>query len=129
MFLPWESSGYAVVDVPEAVFSNLGLTYLAHTHIPSIWDAQNLWLDNIDWKREPNRLSNSRTLPNQVAYGMRLTPTANEVEMELWLKNDSAQALSGLRVQVCVMLKGTPEFSRQTISEQALHRSNCCRAN
>ena len=52
----------------------LGLTYLAHTHIPSIWDAQNLWLDNIDWKREANALSNSRTLPNQVAYGMRLTP-------------------------------------------------------
>ena len=118
VFLPWESSGYAVVDVPEAIFSNLGLTYLAHTHIPSIWDAQNLWLDNIDWKREANGLSNSRTLPNQVAYGMRLTPSANEVEMELWLKNDSAQALTGLRVQVCVMLKGAPGFNRQTIANK-----------
>jgi peptidoglycan/xylan/chitin deacetylase (PgdA/CDA1 family) len=118
VFLPWESSGYAVVDVPEAIFSNLGLTYLAHTHIPSIWDAQNLWLDNIDWKREANGLSNSRTLPNQVAYGMRLTPSADEVEMELWLKNGSAQALTGLRVQVCVMLKGAPEFNRQTIANK-----------
>ena len=120
VFLPWESSGYAVVDLPEAIFSNLGLTYLAHTHIPSIWDAQNLWLDNIDWKREATGLSNSRTLPNQVAYGVRLTPSANKVEMELWLKNDSAQALTGLRVQVCVMLKGAPEFNRQTIANKRL---------
>jgi peptidoglycan/xylan/chitin deacetylase (PgdA/CDA1 family) len=120
VFLPWESSGYAVVDVPEAIFSNLGLTYLAHTHIPSIWDVQNLWLDNIDWKREASGLSNSRTLPNQVTYGVRLTPSAKAVDMELWLKNDSAEALTGLRVQVCVMLKGAPEFNRQTIDNQRL---------
>ena len=120
VFLPWESSGYAVVDVPEAIFSNLGLTYLAHTHIPSIWDAQNLWLDNIDWKREASGLSNNRTLPNQVTYGVQLTPSAKAVDMELWLKNESAQALTGLRVQVCVMLQGAPEFNRQTNDNKRL---------
>jgi len=120
VFLPWESSGYAVVDVPEAIFSNLGLTYLAHTHIPSIWDAQNFWLDNIDWKREANVLSNSRTLPNRVAYGVRLMPSVSAVEMELWLKNDSVQALTGLRVQVCVMLKGAPGFNRQRLANKRL---------
>ena len=120
VFLPWESSGYAVVDVPEAIFSNLGLTYLAHTHIPSIWDVQNLWLDNIDWKREADGLNNSRTLPNQVTYGVQLTPSANAVDMELWLKNESAEALTGLRVQVCIMLKGAPEFNRQTNDNKRL---------
>ena len=120
VFLPWESSGYAVVDVPEAIFSNLGLTYLAHTHIPSIWDVQNLWLDNIDWKREISGLSNSRTLPNQVTYGVQLTASAKAVDMELWLKNESGQALTGLRVQVCVMLKGAPEFNRQTNDNKRL---------
>ena len=120
VFLPWESSGYAVVDVPEAIFSNLGLTYLAHTHIPSIWDVQNLWLDNIDWNRDASSLSNNRTLPNQVSYGVRLTPSAKAVDMELWLKNESAQALTGLRVQVCVMLKGAPEFNRQTNENKRL---------
>jgi len=120
VFLPWESSGYAVVDVPEAIFSNLGLTYLAHTHIPSIWDAQNLWLDNIDWKREASGLSNNRTLPNQVTYGVQLTPSAKAVDMELWVKNESAQALTSLRVQVCVMLKGAPEFNRQTNDNKRL---------
>jgi len=120
VFLPWASSGYAVVDVPEAIFSNLGLTYLAHTHIASIWDVQNLWLDNIDWQRAASGLSNSRTLPNQVAYGVRLTPSAEAVDMELWLKNESAEALTDLRVQVCVMLKGAPEFNRQTNDNKRL---------
>jgi len=120
VFLPWESSGYAVVDVPEAIFSNLGLTYLAHTHIPSIWDVQNLWLENIDWKRDASELSNRRTLPNQVEYGVRLTPSAKAVDMELWLKNGSAEALTGLRVQACVMLKGAPDFNSQTNDNKRL---------
>jgi hypothetical protein len=120
VFLPWGSAGYVVIDVPEAIFSNLGLTYLAHTHIPTIWDVQNLWLDNLDWRREAGVLSNGRMLPNQVAYGVRLTPSATAVDMELWLKNDSAEALTGLRVQVCVMLKGAPEFNRQTNDNKRL---------
>ncbi len=37
LFTPWEESSYIVADVPEAIFSNLGLIYLAHTHIPTIW--------------------------------------------------------------------------------------------
>ena len=120
VFLPWESSGYAVVDVPEAIFSNLGLTYLAHTHIPSIWDVQNLWLENIDWKREARGLSNYRTLPNQVTYGVQLTPSTKAVDMELWVKNDSLKVLTGLRVQICVMLKGAPEFSSQSNDNKRL---------
>jgi predicted amidohydrolase len=39
VFTPWDPSAYVVVDVPEAIFSSLGLTYLAHTHIPTIWDS------------------------------------------------------------------------------------------
>ena len=27
---PWDDANYVVVDVPEAIFTNLGLTYLAH---------------------------------------------------------------------------------------------------
>jgi hypothetical protein len=121
VFLPWKSAGYAVVDVPEAIFTNLGLTYLAHTHIPTIWDAQNLWLDNIDWRREAaGRLGNERTLPNGVTFGMMLTPAPGAVDMELWLKNESAEALTGLRVQICVMLKGAGEFNPQTNENKRL---------
>ncbi|MCI0628383.1 MAG: polysaccharide deacetylase family protein [Acidobacteria bacterium] len=37
VFLPWNPASYVVVDLPEAIFSNLGLTYLAHSHVPTIW--------------------------------------------------------------------------------------------
>ena len=52
VFLPWDSTSYVVVDLPEAIFSNNRLLYLAHTHIPTIWDEQNVIIDNIDWTRE-----------------------------------------------------------------------------
>src|SRR5258708_11578213 len=34
--------------------------------------------------------------------------------MELWLRNDSSEKLSALRTQICVMLKGAPDFNSQT---------------
>jgi peptidoglycan/xylan/chitin deacetylase (PgdA/CDA1 family) len=115
VFLPWDPSSYIVVDIPEAIFSNLGLAYLAHTHIPTIWDARNLWLENIDWNRAPDgSLSTMRTLPNQITFGASIRPYTRQVEMELWLYNSSTETLSGLRTQICVMLKGAKEFSAQT---------------
>jgi len=47
VFTPWDEASYVVVDVPEAIFSNLGLTYLAHTHIPTIWDEQGVSLPRL----------------------------------------------------------------------------------
>ena len=40
VFTPWDDAGYVVADVPEAILSNLGLTYLAHTHIPTLWETR-----------------------------------------------------------------------------------------
>ena len=37
VFTPWDDASYVVADVPEAIWSNLGLTYLAHTHVPTVW--------------------------------------------------------------------------------------------
>src|SRR6266852_3464635 len=37
VFTPWDEASYVVVDLPEAIWSNLGLTYLAHTHVPTVW--------------------------------------------------------------------------------------------
>src|ERR1051325_8138662 len=36
VFTPWDEDSYVVVDVPEAIWSNLGLTYLAHTDRKSV---------------------------------------------------------------------------------------------
>ena len=34
--------------------------------------------------------------------------------MELWLRNGSTHPLSRLRTQICVLLKGAPDFHEQT---------------
>ena len=43
------TDSYVVVDVPEAIWSNLGLTYLAHTHIDTIWGRKNFSLPQLEW--------------------------------------------------------------------------------
>jgi peptidoglycan/xylan/chitin deacetylase (PgdA/CDA1 family) len=115
VFLPWDPASYVVVDLPEAIFSNRGLIFLAHTHIPTVWNEQNLVLDNIDWNREAGAsLSFRRMLPDGTSFGASIRPVAQAVEMELWLRNLTHQPLSGLRTQVCVMLKGARDFNGQT---------------
>ena len=123
IFSPWDPTSYVVVDLPEAIFSNLGLTYLAHTHIPTIWDERNIWLENIDWERRPDgSLSRQQRLPNQITFGASVRPSVGLVEMELWVRNDSSKMLTGLRTQICVMLAGAPDFSRQN-NDHKLFRS------
>ena len=48
VFTPWDEASYVVVDVPEALWSNLGLTYLAHTHVPTVWTKQNIEMEPLD---------------------------------------------------------------------------------
>ncbi|MGQ0636806.1 MAG: hypothetical protein ACT4QC_19530 [Planctomycetaceae bacterium] len=117
VFTPWNATGYVVADVPEAIFSNLdkGPTYLAHTHIPTLWTKQNITLERLEWKRgAAGVLEIERRLPNQIAFGARIVPGRDAVRMELWLTNGTDERLSELRVQNCVMLKGADEFAEQT---------------
>jgi len=116
VFLPWDPASYVVIDLPEAIFSNLGLTFLAHTDVPTIWDERNIWLDNVDWTRNPESgsLTGSRVLPNKIAFGGSVQPSAGGVDLELWLRNDTSEKLSALRTQICAMFKGAPDFSGQT---------------
>lgn len=126
VFLPWDPASYVVIDLPEAIFSNLGLTFLAHTHVPTIWDERNIWLENIDWNRGPDgSLTGSRVLPNKITFGASVQPSTGKVEMELWLRNDTSEKLSGLRTQICVMLKGAPDFNSQT-NDNKIFRSPVC---
>ncbi|MGQ0637243.1 MAG: polysaccharide deacetylase family protein [Planctomycetaceae bacterium] len=123
VFTPWDPTSYVVVDLPEAIFSNLGLMYLAHTDIPTIWDERNIWLENVDWERRPDgTLTRQQRLPNQIIIGATVRTSAGLVEMELWVRNESSQTLTGLRTQICVMLAGAPEFSRQS-NDDKLFRS------
>jgi hypothetical protein len=115
VFTPWDDSSYAVIDVPEAIWSNLGLTYLAHTHIDTVWTSQKIDLPPLEWKRLPGGvLELQRELPNGIVFGSRVKPEKGVVHMEMWLKNGTDETLSDLRVQNCVMLKGAKGFEAQT---------------
>lgn len=123
VFAPWDETSYVVVDIPEAIWSNLGLTYLAHTHVPTIWTKQNVELAPLEWQRNKNgTLESQRTLPNGIQFGARVRPTMDSVRMELWLKNGTDTTLTDLRVQNCVMLKGASGFDQQTNDNKILEK-------
>jgi len=115
VFTPWDKHSYVVVDLPEAIWSNLGLTYLAHTHIDTIWTKQKIELEKLEWNRHPNgTLDIKRELPNGIVFGAEVKPTRQAVWMELWLQNGTDKKLTDLRVQICVLPKMAEGFSEQT---------------
>ncbi len=115
VFTPWDETSYVVADIPEALWSNLGLTYLAHTHVPTIWTKQNVELEKQEWTRNRDgTFEIERKLPNGIVFGARIVPGKDAVRMELWLTNGTKETLSDLRVQNCVMLKGAAGFEEQT---------------
>ncbi|MBL8233370.1 MAG: polysaccharide deacetylase family protein [Bryobacterales bacterium] len=124
VFLPWKDSGYVVVDVPEAIFSNLGLLFLAHTHVPTVWDKKHVVIENRDWqRRDDGSLALEWTLPNQVNFGSTVRLDGDAVAMEIWLRNGTASKLTGLRTQVCVLTRGAPGFDAQTNDNKTLGAS------
>jgi hypothetical protein len=115
VFMPWNETSYVVVDVPEAIWSNLGLTYLAHTHVPTLWTKKGIELPTLEWERHMDgSLESKRTLPSGIAFGTKVVPTREAVRMEMWLTNGTDKKLTDLRVQNCVMTKGTADFDGQT---------------
>ena len=114
VFLPWDPASYVVIDLPEAIFSNLGLLFLAHTHVPTIWNDKNVVIENTDWVREKDGLRSGWKLPNQVSFGAQVRPGEDRIEMELWLRNGTAEPLEKLRTQICVLLKEAVGFNAQT---------------
>ena len=119
-FAPWPEGGYAVIDVPEAVWfepeaKKPQLLYLAHTHVPTIWERQKQRLAPLEWTRHPDgSYTLERVLPNKVCLATKVVPGADGVRMEFAVKNGSDQLLTGLRVQMCVMLAGLTGFTKQS---------------
>jgi len=118
VFAPWADGGYAVADVPEAIWMQTAggreLLYLAHTHVATHWTKQGVTLQPLEWKPIEGGFEVERTLPNKVAFGTRVLPQRDGVRMEMWLTNGLDRRLSGLVVQNCVMLKGLAGFQAQT---------------
>jgi len=121
IFLPWDPSQYAVLDVPEALFNQLGVVFLGHTHVPTVWDKRNLFIENSDWEwDEKGNYHNRWTLPNEVEIEVTVTPLQDEVEMELVVNNGSDADMEFINGQVCIMLKGAPDFDEQTRDNKLL---------
>jgi hypothetical protein len=115
VFTPWDPTSYVVIDLPEAVWSNLGLTYLAHTHVPTIWTKQEIELEPREWTRcADGSLEAERRLPNGISFGTKVIPSRDAVQLQMWLTNGTDELLSDLRVQMCVMLGYASDFEQQT---------------
>ncbi len=115
VFTPWSENDYVVVDVPEAIWHQHGLLYLAHTHVPTVWTKQKIELEPLEWNgRKDGTLDIERKLPNGVVFAAKVMPGKDGLRMKLTLTNGSKEKLSDLRVQNCVMLKMAQGFNRQT---------------
>src|SRR2546430_5425298 len=60
VFTPWDEESYVVIDVPEPIWSNLSLTYLAHTHVLTICTHQKVDLERLEWNRHADGRSEER---------------------------------------------------------------------
>lgn len=121
IFLPWDSTQYAVLDVPEALFNQFGVTFLGHTHVPTIWDKQQVSIENSDWTQSENgSYENEWKLPNGVIVSVHVTPLQESIEMELVVHNGSESDMGFINGQVCIMLKGAPDFDEQTRANKVL---------
>jgi peptidoglycan/xylan/chitin deacetylase (PgdA/CDA1 family) len=119
IFAPWPDGGYAVADVPEAIWfepdGKRELLYLAHTHVPTIWDKQGIALDPLEWThaKDGSRYA-LRTLPNKVQFTTKVVSSKDVVRMELSIANGTTEKQTGLNVQMCVMLKDLAGFNDRT---------------
>lgn len=121
IFTPWDDKSYVVADVPEAIWSNLGLTYLAHTHIDTIWSKQKIDLTKLEWERLDNGdYRSERTLPSGIRFGTLARGTPEAVLMKMWFFNGTRALLSDLRVQNCLMLKAADGFNAQTNTNKVM---------
>ena len=121
IFTPWNDSHYAVIDVPEAIWNNDRLMYLAHTHIHTIWDDLGITLEPLEWIRHSDgSFEMVRELPNGIVFGTYVIPSKTEIRFQQWLINNTDESLSGLRVQNCLMLKSTPGFNQMSDSNNII---------
>jgi peptidoglycan/xylan/chitin deacetylase (PgdA/CDA1 family) len=119
VFAPWAGGGYAVVDAPEAVWHDTptgpGLLFLAHTHIPTVWDADGVTLEPVEWAvNSDGSMRSERRFPNRVVTRTHVVPGKDGVRMRFEIHNGGGEPLTGLRVQMCAMLARLTGFDALT---------------
>jgi peptidoglycan/xylan/chitin deacetylase (PgdA/CDA1 family) len=118
VFSPWSTNDYIVLDIPEAIWNNTPdgreLLYLAHKHIPTMWDKRDIVLTQGEWQTIKGGYESVRVFPNNVQLRTKVWPTTTGVKMEMQLTNNSKNPLTGLYTQNCAMLAYMDGFNQQT---------------
>lgn len=128
-FPPWEDGGYAVLDLPEAIWlgenKDRVLGYLAHTHVPTIWDLKKTPLKPQEWTEEEYWTRSERKLPNGIEFKagvISLKPPVAGLQaanLTLTLTNGSDQPLANASAQICLMLANLKGFKAMTNDNKA----------
>jgi hypothetical protein len=115
-FLPWNDEDYIVIDLPEAVSTQYGLTFLGHKHIPTVFDYQRIPIENHDWgPLEDGGLQNEWHLPNHMEIRSEIHPGSHTIDFKLFLHNNTSDTIfTDLKTQVCIMFKNASEFNLLT---------------
>jgi hypothetical protein len=123
IFAPWDQESYVVVDVPEAIEYDLGVLYLAHTHVPTFWTERNIVLERLEWNRHADgSLDIERRLPNGVSFTTRVDSTQDGAQMSFSLTNGTDRTLTRLRMTPCAILRGAKGFEQQTNDNKVLKK-------
>ena len=121
VFLPWDPRSYAVIDLPELITSSLGHLFLAHTHVPTVWNDRNEWLDNVDMRPTAGGgLDLEWELPNGIVFGSELRPEAGSVELSLWLRNGLDPDPSGIANATLRDAEGSQRIQRADPGQQGV---------
>jgi hypothetical protein len=119
--LPWPESGHLTLRLPETLNTNLGLLFIDHERpdMPPVARVGRL----PDWKTDPatGALSYELALPNSVVFGGSATPGDGRVDFELWVRNGTAEALSNLHAQFCLMQASSPPFAESRLTRTYIH--------
>jgi peptidoglycan/xylan/chitin deacetylase (PgdA/CDA1 family) len=117
VFSPWNAGDYVVLDIPEAIWNNTPsgreLLYLAHKHIPTMWDKRDIVLAQGEWRTIRGGYESVRVFPNNVELQTRVWSNFDGVKMEMRLTNNSKNILTGLYTQNCAMLAKMTGFNQQ----------------
>jgi len=109
----WPSQDYLWLDFPEAIFSSQGLLFLSHVNppFPTVFED----LPAVPWRQEAAGVSFERTLPNGIVFGgSARRGSGTTVDLTLFIRNGSEDALNDITLQTCAFLRAMKEFADYT---------------
>ena len=116
----WPSQDYIWLDFPEAIFTDRGLLYLSHTNpdAPAVYET---W-PKVPWQTVDGGIAFERELPDGVAFGGKVTKSSDTVvDLELHIKNGSAEPLRNITLQTCAFLRAAKEFADYNRDNKFVH--------